>query len=74
MHAIQMVDDATMPDGLDFMFVQLDDGAMIFYRESAICAEVLEDSWAAYRALLDHHTRPPGHRCGDNVVPMRRAG
>ncbi len=32
------------------MLVKLDEGAHIFYRKSAVTEQVLEDSWAAYRA------------------------
>lgn len=51
MHAIQFVSDEVMPEGHDFIFVQVPTGALVFYRESAITPKTLEDSWAAYRAL-----------------------
>lgn len=51
MHAIQFVDDDTLPEGHDFAFVEVPDGALIFYRESALTEQTLMDSWAAYRAL-----------------------
>lgn len=50
-HLITFVDDDALPEGHDFVFVQLGEGAHIFYRESAITERVLEDSWAAYRAI-----------------------
>lgn len=51
MHTIHFVNDEAMPEGHDFIFIQTALGALIFYRESALSPEVLEDSWAAYRAL-----------------------
>lgn len=50
-YGIRFVDDSVLPKGHDFLFVELPDGALIFYRESAVTPETLEDSWAAYRAL-----------------------
>lgn len=51
-HGIEFVDK--LPDGLDFLFIGMPDGGgRILYRESAICPRVLEDSWAAYRLLVD---------------------
>lgn len=59
MHEIRFVSDEAMPPGHDFVLVQC--GArdyVILYRESAITPKVLEDSWAAFRALAaDPH--PP---------------
>jgi len=50
-HCITFVDDDALPAGHDFVFVELPAGAHIFYRESALTEQTLEDSWAAYRAL-----------------------
>jgi hypothetical protein len=51
LHTIYFVSDEAIPAGHDFIFVEIPAGALIFYRESAITPQVLEDSWAAYRAL-----------------------
>jgi hypothetical protein len=51
-YGITFVDDGAMMDGHDFAFVAIPDGGWIFYRESTLSPESLEDSWAAYRALL----------------------
>lgn len=51
MHAINFIDDDELPAGHDFMFIDIPEGGLIFYRESAISPQSLEDSWAAYRAL-----------------------
>lgn len=51
LHVINFVSDEAMPPGHDFIFVALPMGALMFYRESAITPQTLEDSWAAYRAL-----------------------
>jgi len=57
-HAIRFVDDDALPEGQDFAFVGLPGGGgWIFYRRSAVDPKVLEDSWAAYRALVS--TDPP---------------
>jgi hypothetical protein len=55
-HCIQFVSDEVLPEGHDFVFVELPAGAAIFYRESALSPQSLEDSWTAYRSLS---ARPP---------------
>lgn len=62
MHAIHFVDDDELPEGQDFLFVAIPEGGLIFYRESALSPSMLEDSWAAYRAIL------PGD---DDPAPIR---
>ena len=57
-YAISFVDD--LPEGHDFMLIRRPDTVLIFYRECALTPEVLEDSWAAYRALIA--PRPTGTR------------
>lgn len=51
-HRITIVDDDVMPDGHDFVFIRHSAGAHIFYRRSTLDEGPLEDSWAAYRALM----------------------
>lgn len=51
-HHITIVDDDALPEGHDFVYVNLPTGAHIFYRRSTLDVGPLEDSWAAYRALL----------------------
>lgn len=51
-YGITFVDDDALMDGHDFAFVAMPDGGWIFYRESTLSPGSLEDSWAAYRALL----------------------
>lgn len=65
MYGIQFVD--ALPEGHDFMFVQTDGGALIFYREDALTPETLEDSWAAYRAIVLSSEPPAG---GAQIVPF----
>lgn len=48
-YAIAFVED--LPDGHDFLMVQTVEGVLLAYRESAVSPAVLEDSWAAFRAL-----------------------
>lgn len=53
MHAIQFVDDHDLPADHDFALVTTGrDDVVIFFRRSAVTPQVLEQSWAAYRALL----------------------
>jgi len=50
-HGIAFVDDQAL-QGHDFALISLADGdEWVFYREKAVTPSVLEDSWAAYRAL-----------------------
>lgn len=51
MHTIKFVDDDALPAGHDFVFVEASDDKMLFLRASAVTAEVLEQAWAALRAL-----------------------
>ena len=62
MHAIHFVDDSELPEGCDFLFVAIPEGGLIFYRESALSPQSLEDSWAAYRALGGPHRTAPARR------------
>ena len=66
MYGIDFVD--TLPGGRDFMFIDLGDGALIYYRESAVTARSLEDSWAAFRACQGD---PPPEDVA-TVVPLSR--
>ena len=58
-HEIRFVSDDDMPEGQDFLLCMSQPRVVIAYRASAVCpladparaARVLEDSWAAYRAL-----------------------
>lgn len=67
MHAIRLVEDDHLPDGLDWLFVTEGDDRFIFYRASVLAedpeagARILAESWAAYRALVADD-RPPGSR------------
>lgn len=51
--AVRLVDDDALPDGHDFVFVSLDNGGVgwIFYRQGALGAELIEESWRAGSAL-----------------------
>jgi hypothetical protein len=51
-HGITFLGDDELADGQDFALVITPQGGWIFYRESAVCPEVLERSWTAYRELL----------------------
>lgn len=71
-HSITFVADDALAEGHDFMFVAQPEGGHIFYRESAISPGVLEDSWAAYRRMIDEEDSGPGD--GDReplAAPMK---
>lgn len=69
-YGITFVDDDALPEGHDFMFVALAGGGChIFYRESRLSPQSLEDSWAAYRALLASGVPGPG----EAAMPEQRA-
>lgn len=50
-YGITFVEDEALANDHDFVFVDIPAGGWIFYRESTLSPESLEDSWAAYRAL-----------------------
>lgn len=59
MHQIHFVEE--LPAGHDFLLATGPDGAVVYYRRSAVTPEVLESSWAAYRAALSAGLAPdPG--------------
>lgn len=51
----QIVYVDTLPEGHDFVLAQSRDSVVIAYRRSAVCPQVLEDSWAAFRALQSRY-------------------
>lgn len=56
-YSIKFVDDAALPEGHDFVLIKAGDEYCIFYRAGAVRPSVLEDSWAAYRALTESPPR-----------------
>jgi hypothetical protein len=56
-YAIRYVND--LPEGHDFVLIQTADAVLVAIRASAVHPCVLEDAWAAYRALLAPPTREP---------------
>jgi hypothetical protein len=59
-YGITFVDDDALMAGHEFAFVVMPEGSWIFYRESDLSPSSLEDSWAAYRALLADEPGPGG--------------
>jgi hypothetical protein len=57
MHRITFVDDDVLPEGHDFVFVQVEADYMVFLKTSAVCPHTLEVAWAAYRALCEESLR-----------------
>lgn len=74
-HCITIVDDDALPEGHDFVYVDFPAGAHIFYRRSTLAEGPLEDSWAAYRALMMR--RPPksptAANCRVSTMPRQMA-
>jgi hypothetical protein len=61
-HGITFVDDTELADGHDFALIALPDGGVwIFFGESAVTPETLEDSWTAYRAVVGIDREPEPH-------------
>lgn len=56
MHAIRFIDDQDMPEGHDWVFVEIPHGALVFIRKSALVEQSFEQAWDAYRAAK---TYPP---------------
>lgn len=52
-HSIKFVADNALPEGHDFVLIQTPTATVVVYRESAITPDLLEQSWAAYRALVE---------------------
>lgn len=48
-HTIVFVDE--LPDEHKFLLIEEPDRVTVVYQRSAVCPEVLEESWAAYRTL-----------------------
>lgn len=71
--AITFDDSTLLPDGHDFAFVVTLDAVHAFYRETAVCPELLEDSWAAMRCMRgeDESSAEPMRAGRDN--PYLRA-
>jgi hypothetical protein len=61
MHQVRFVDDDELPEGHDFVLVQVGTDYMAFLKTSTVNPKSLELAWAAYRALCD---RPPVRRSG----------
>lgn len=50
---VRFVSDQEMPEGHDFVVVQLPTGMVTFYRERAVTPRTIESAWAACRRLLE---------------------
>lgn len=56
MHAIRFISDEHMPEGHDWLYVDIPNGALVFIRDSALLERNFEEAWDAYRAAK---TYPP---------------
>jgi hypothetical protein len=50
-HEIRFLADDEMPDGTDWMLLEVDDEVHCILRRSRVCEKTLEEAWAGYRAL-----------------------
>ena len=50
-YSIRFVDDDHLPAGHDFVLVEREGEVMVALRESAVGPSLLENAWAAYRAV-----------------------
>lgn len=59
---VEFVGDDFLPDGQDFMLVEGDGFAIVFYRESAVCPALIRDGWAALNAVAPDLLQPAAFR------------
>jgi len=59
MHSVYFMDDDELPEGLDFLLLTVPGGFVVQLRESRLCPMVLEEAWAAYRAMTTDTGEPP---------------
>lgn len=52
-YGVKIVADDVMPDGVEWMFVKMKDGALVLWlaHSSAGCARTLAEAWAAFRCI-----------------------
>jgi hypothetical protein len=65
-HEVHFIRDDEMPDGHDWMLLEVGDEIHCLVRRSRICEHVLEDAWAGYRQLVS------SNRHGLNADERRR--
>jgi hypothetical protein len=51
-HEVHFIRDDEMPEGHDWMLLEVGDEVHCLVRRSRICEYVLEDAWAGYRQLV----------------------
>lgn len=52
-HEVQFIEDRQMPDGVDWLMLEVDGDVHCVVRRSKVEPCVLEDAWAGYRRLAD---------------------
>jgi hypothetical protein len=50
-HEVHFINDDEMPDGQDWMLLEVGGEVHCLVRRSRVCEQVLEDAWAGYRHL-----------------------
>lgn len=59
-YQVELIGDDQLPSGVDWMFARSEDRTVFFVKRSrAASAEVLEDAWAASRAIAARPPSPP---------------
>lgn len=53
MYGVRFTEDHELPEGHDFAMVRTDEDTMFFVKRSKVTPRVLEQAWAAFRALPD---------------------
>lgn len=51
MYGVRFIDDDALPAGHDFVMVRTDEDTMFFVKRTKVTPRVLEQAWAAFRAL-----------------------
>lgn len=51
MYGVRFIDDDELPKDHDFVMIRTPDDVMLFVKASKVTPCVLEQAWAAYRAL-----------------------
>lgn len=51
MYGVRFIDDHELPEGHDFAMIRTPEDCVFFFKRSKVTPKVLEQAWAAYRAL-----------------------
>lgn len=51
MYGVRFIDDDALPEGHDYAMIRTAEDTVFFFKRSKLTPRVLEQAWAAYRAL-----------------------